>query len=268
MNTYSYTTYCNVYIYEWFKIMAWQDGQGYSGLDVQIISGGQNMTNLQLISLHLKLTQGSEKEKKTHVDETLVFFPWASRWLPFRISSSWSLIPHSLPPGARGSCKSWGGLQLQDSVHLCPVNHWDYCRSQSCCGQMFESANLEYVPSPFWNKLVSSGARRKKVLSSMSGCLLSCIWFISSWETNYSQTLLLTTMYCSPHKSTIWEDSGKEPVSDPHSILWVLPTGGWKMHFQDSIETGLESWYWLFTGHSVRAQGRGLCSSPCGLEFL
>lgn len=196
-----------------------------------------------------------------------MFFPWASRWLPFGISSSWSLSPHSLPPGARGSCKSWGGLQLQDSVHFCPVSHWNYCRSQSCCGQMFESAHLKYILSPFWNKLVSSGARRKKDPSSMNGCLLSCIWFISSWETNHSQTLLLTTMYCC-HKSTIWEDSEKEPVFNPHSILWVLPAEGRKMHFQDGIGTGLESWYRLSTGHSVRAQGQGLCSSPGEPEFL
>lgn len=40
------------FFFEWFKMVAWQDGPGYGGLDAHMVGGGQNMTDLQLISLH------------------------------------------------------------------------------------------------------------------------------------------------------------------------------------------------------------------------
>jgi len=45
-------TYIHIVVFEWFKMVAWKDGPGYSGLDAQMIGIGQNRTNLQLISLH------------------------------------------------------------------------------------------------------------------------------------------------------------------------------------------------------------------------
>lgn len=44
--------YISIYIFEWFKMVAWQDGPGYGGLHAHMVGGGQNMTDLQLISLH------------------------------------------------------------------------------------------------------------------------------------------------------------------------------------------------------------------------